>query len=160
MATNRKTATESAAKTATDAATEATDTVTRVTEQARAQTEQAVDRMRRTLDEQASVNQEALDAMVKAGTTWSSGIEELTRAWMAFGQKQAEHSIKTANALMGARTLREIGEIQQDAARQAFDESVTELTKITEHGMRVTNDALAPVSEQVNATITRMNRAA
>lgn len=106
-------------------------------------------------DEFATLNKDGIDAFVKSGNIFAKGAEEVGKAYFAFAQAAAESNVEAAKALMGAKTLNEVVEIQSDLARVSFDKFVAEGTKLSEMGMKVTNDAFEPIQAHTNVVVER-----
>lgn len=120
---------------------------------AREQLETAVASFLKSVDEAQGYGRANFDAVMKANAAAAKGVEELSRTWFALAQGTFEQSVSVTKALMGAKTIREVVDLQSDYAKTAFDSLVTEGTRLSELGAKVTNEAIAPLSERVNATV-------
>ncbi len=107
-------------------------------------------------DEFAALNKEAMDAYVKAGNVMAKGMEDLGKTVFAFAQSQAETSVSAAKALMTAKTLNDVVEIQSDLARTQFDALVAEGTKVSEMSLKVANESVEPIQAQFNVVVEKM----
>jgi phasin family protein len=94
-----------------------------------------------------------LDAVIQANTVAAKGFEEISRAWFAFAQGTVEQSVSATKALMSAKSLREVVDLQNDYAKATFDSFLAEGARLSEMGVKVTNEAIAPLSARVNATV-------
>lgn len=121
----------------------------------REQTEKTTEEVMKSMEEMRKQQQGAMDAFMRSGTAFTKGVEELNRTWMGYMQNAFETNIEASNKMLGARTIREWSEIQQDAARKNFDELVGEMTKISEIGFKAASDCFEPLSEQMNQTMQR-----
>lgn len=106
-------------------------------------------------DEFASLQKDSMDAFVKASNIMAKGYEEIGKAAFAFAQTSAEANVEAAKSLMAAKTINDVVEIQSDLARNQFDKFVAEGTKISELGVKVTNEAFEPLQAQANVVVER-----
>ena len=107
-------------------------------------------------DEFTAFGKDNIDAVVKASTLFVKGFETLGKEVSTFGQASIEKNVSNAQALFGAKTLRELLELQAEIAKANFDSWVAETTKLGELGMKVANEALVPLQEQVNVAVEKI----
>ena len=107
-------------------------------------------------DELALINKDGIDAFVKSGNVVAKAAEEFGKSYFAFAQAAAEQNVEAAKALMGAKTLNDVVEIQTDLARTSFDKFVAEGTKLSEMTVKVTNDAFEPLQAHANVVVEKM----
>lgn len=93
------------------------------------------------------------EAYVKASTIFAKGAENVGKAWFAFTQDSLEDVAQTAKALLGAKTLREAVDLQNEWAKSNLDKLMAEGTKLSELTVKVTNEALAPLNARVNVAV-------
>jgi phasin family protein len=129
-------------------------------EQAAMLTREQFDRASKTLfrnyEEFSELSKENIDAFVKSGTIVAKGFEEAGKAWIDFTRRSFETSVETAKAVMGAKDLREVVDVQSDFARTSFDSLVNEGSKLSELGVKVANEALEPIQSRINVTVAKI----
>jgi phasin family protein len=129
-------------------------------EQAAMLTREQFDRASKTLfrnyEEFSELSKENIDAFVKSGTIVAKGFEEAGKAWIDFTRRSFETSVETAKAVMGAKDLREVVDVQSDFARTSFDSLVNEGSKLSELGVKVANEALEPIQSRINVTVEKI----
>lgn len=96
------------------------------------------------------------DAAFAAVAVLAKGAEGIGRAWFAYNQAVIEQAADVAKSLFAAKSLREVVDLQSQYAKSAFDGAVAEGSKISELGVKVANDAIAPIAARVNATVEKM----
>ncbi len=96
------------------------------------------------------------DAYVAASTILAKGVENVGKAWAALTQEALENSAQTAKALLGAKTLREAVDLQNDWAKSNFDKLLAESTKLSEMTVKVTNEAFGPINSRVNVAVEKL----
>lgn len=107
-------------------------------------------------EEMQKLSKENFDACVQAATVMAKGFETIGRAWMSYTQEAMEQSASTAKALLGVRTLREAVDLQTDFAKSSFDKFIAETTKLSEQGVKVANEASAPLTARFNVSVERI----
>ena len=163
MTAKKETATSTAAKQVEDAVAVGKKTVeqamqasTEGYEQAMSMTKEQVEKASAAFfkgyGEMSSLNKETVDAVVKAGDVLAKGAETVGKAYFDYAQASAEASVEATKALMGAKTVKDMVDIQSEFARTSFDNFMAESTRISELTVKLANDAFAPIQAQVNAT--------
>ncbi|MBO6837268.1 MAG: phasin family protein [Alphaproteobacteria bacterium] len=120
------------------------------------QVEKASTAALKSYDEFAALNKDTVDAYVKAGNVFAKGFEDLGKTVFAFAQSQAETNVNAAKALMSAKTINDVVEIQSDLARTQFDAFVAEGTKVSEMSLKVANETVEPIQAQFNVVVEKM----
>lgn len=109
-------------------------------------------------DDLASFNKQNVDAIVQSSTVVAKGAEEVSKTVAAFAQSSLEQGVAAGKALMGAKTLKDIIDLQAGFAKQSFDAFMAESSKLSELSVKVTNEALAPINARVNATVEKFGK--
>jgi len=117
------------------------------------QVEKASQQAFKSYEELSKLGKENLDAYVAATTIYAKGFESIGKAWMTFNQSAMEAGATTAKALLGAKTLREAVDLQSEWAKSTFDKFIAETTKTTETTVKVTSEAMEPITARVNAAV-------
>lgn len=119
------------------------------------QVEKASETAMKSYDEISKLNKETFDAMAKCNNALVKGGEEMGKAYFSFFKNTADANVEAMKAIMGAKSLNEVVEIQSDFARTSFDTFVAESTKLSEMGVKVATDAFQPIQSQVNVAVER-----
>jgi len=122
------------------------------------QFEKAGGTMFKGFDDVAAFGKDNIDAVVTAGNIATKGWQDLGAAWFAFAKGTADNGVANMQALMAVKTPQELVNIQSSFAKSTFDSMVTESSKLSEMGVKVTNDALAPINARVNATVEKLSK--
>ena len=120
------------------------------------QVEKASDAALKGYDELSTYGKETFDVYAKFNDAVVKGSEELGKAYYTFVKNAADANAETAKALMTAKTLNEVVEIQSEFARSSFDSFVNESGKLSEIGVKVATEAFEPVQAHMNSTVERM----
>ena len=136
------------------AATKVTpETYEQVVETTRAQVEKANEAVVKGYDTFTAFQKDGVDALIKAGTIWAKGAEDLGKAYFAIAQENAEAGSEAAKALLSAKSLEEVVDLQGEIARKSFDKSLSEGVKLSELSLKVANEAFQPIQRQLTAAI-------
>ncbi len=115
------------------------------------QVEKASAQFFQSYDEAAAMNKESVDAMVKAGEVLTKGAESVGKAYFDFAQSSAEAGVEASKAMITAKTVKDLVDIQSEFARTSFDNFLAESTRLSEMSVKVANEAFEPLKAQFNA---------
>lgn len=101
----------------------------------------------------AASGQEQMDAFMKSCTIWGKGIEEMMQTCIEMAQTAGEKSQAAAKSMMSCKTLNEYTDAQTKLAQASFDEFMTNVTKISEKGVKLCTDAMEPINDQMGKAI-------
>jgi len=147
----------------TAAKTKTVDTmpaVASVVETAKDQFAKATETQFKAADEVAAFGKSNVEAFIQAGTIFFHGFEELAKTFVSLTTAQVESNMTTAKALIGAKTLTEFTDLQNAYTKTTFDTAVSEATHLSEMAIKITNDAIVPISARVTATIEHISKPA
>ena len=114
--------------------------------------------MFRSYDDIATLNKQNVEAAMKAGNIWAKGYENLGKAYFSYAQDAAERGTEAAKAMMTAKTMQDVIELQTDFAKQRFDHLVAEGTKMSEMSVKVTTEAMEPLQKQFDTTVLTLTK--
>lgn len=103
--------------------------------------------------EAAATGQEQMDAFMKSCTIWGKGMEEMMQTCIEMAQTAGEKSQAAAKSVMSCKTLNEFTDVQTKLAQSSFDEFMTNVTKISEKGVKLCTDAMEPINDQMGKAI-------
>ncbi len=111
-------------------------------------------------EDATAFNKANFDATLKTMGVITKGVEDTNRALFALSQALFEKRVATYKAVMGAKTLKEVVDLETEYVKGMIDGFVTEGTKLSESSIKVANDAIAPLNERVNAAVEKIGKAA
>lgn len=117
------------------------------------QFEKASAQIMKRYDDLTALTKENVDAVVQSGSIVAKGAEEAGKQVAAFTQSSMEKNVATGKAMLAVKTVHELMELQTAFVKQTMEAVVAESNKLQELSVKVTNDALAPLSARVNATV-------
>lgn len=129
---------------------------TEAVEKAFSVSKERFDAVAKTVDDAAKLGKNQVEAFVSAGNVAAKGFESINAEVMAFTKNQIEDQISATKAMMGAKTLQELIELQNDFAKSAFEAYTAHTTKLSEVATKVAQETFAPINAQVQATVEKM----
>jgi phasin family protein len=103
------------------------------------------------LDDVAVQGRANADAMLQATSVVAKGFEEMSRAWLGLAQRQMEANLAGAQAVMGARTLKDAVELQTEWLKGNVDTLMSEGAKLSEMAVSVGTKAWEPLNGRLTA---------
>jgi phasin family protein len=133
-------------------------TVETVVDTTKEQFARAAESQFKTADDVAAFGKSNVEAFIQAGSIFFHGMEELTRSMFGMTQTHVETSLGVAKSLIAAKTLTEFTDLQNAFSKTAFDNAVSDATKISELALKITNEAIEPITQRVTATMEHISK--
>lgn len=111
-----------------------------------------VDDAVKSYDQFALFGKENMEAFIAAGNLYAKGWESLTAELLAFSKQNVEDSVAATKAMMSAKTVQEMWDLQTTFARSWMDGMVNESTKVGEIASKLTTEAMEPISARMTAS--------
>jgi phasin family protein len=114
----------------------------------------------KTVEEVVSFNQGNVEAAIKSGQIWADGIQDLSKSLAATAQAQLDQTMSTWKALSTVKSLKDVFDLQSNLARSSMDTFVSETGKLTDASLKLTEQALAPLTARFTLAAEKFRRAA
>jgi phasin family protein len=114
----------------------------------------------KTTEEFAAFNQGNLEAMMKSGQIWVTGLQDLSKQVAASAQANIDETMTAFKAISSAKSLKDAFDLQAGFARSAFEKTMTESGKLTDASFKLTEQAIAPITARMTAAIDTLVKAA
>ena len=108
--------------------------------------------------EAANQSREGFEALVKSGTIFAKGFEDIMKVASSMTQNAAEKQAEFARQLMGSKTMNEYAEAQNKIAQANFDEFMTGATQLSEMSVKVLSEASEPLNEQMTKAMNQAQK--
>jgi phasin family protein len=92
-------------------------------------------------------------AVTKSTATLWQGIEEITRSVSGLSQESFSRCVTAYTSLASAKTPQEAIAAQSEFVKESFENAVSNSSKVSEISARVAKDAMTPLTQQANDTI-------
>jgi phasin family protein len=121
---------------------------------------EGVEKAMKTAEELVAFNQGNIEALVKAGQIWATGMQDLSKHFAAAAQASLDESMSALKALTSVKSLKDAFELQSSFARSALEKSLAESGKLTDASFKLTEQALAPITARVTVAVEKFAKAA
>ena len=101
----------------------------------------------------AALQKDAFDALVRSSEILARGAEALGKEYFAFAQDTATANSEAAKALLAARSLQEVADLQSRIVRTNIDKSVDESGKLSEMSLKIASEAFEPLQKQISVAV-------
>lgn len=107
----------------------------------------------------AAAGKEGLDALLKSGSVFAKGYEDMFKACFGLAQKTAEKNGEALKTLLTCKTVNEVVELNSRIAQENFDDLMTGVTRLSELSVKLAADGFAPINDQLTKTIRKAGEA-
>jgi phasin family protein len=122
-------------------------------EHAQVQMKEGMTRAMKTAEQVAQFSQGNVEAIVKSSQIWASGWQDLSKQMAATAKANIDETMSAFKALSTVKSLKEAFDLQSSFARTSMEKAMAESGKLTEHSLKLAEQAFAPISARVNAAV-------
>ena len=109
-------------------------------------------------DELAVSGKDNMEAWSTAGAAYGKGLEAIGGEWMSFAKKMLDGNVKVTKAVLGAKPLNEVLDLQSDFARSSYEGLLDQSIKVGELATKVAQDAFEPIKTHITATVEKRHK--
>src|SRR5271166_510843 len=88
-------------------------------------------------------------AFVKSSQIWTTGVQELGPTFAASAQTELSATLANIKAVLGAKSPKEVLDLQATFARSSLEKAMAETTKLINASTKLGEDTLAPITARV-----------
>ncbi|MBV9538555.1 MAG: phasin family protein [Acidisphaera sp.] len=118
-----------------------------------------MDKVTKTTEEFVSFGQGNMEAFLRAGQIWATGVQDLGKQVVATAQAQFDETVTAFKALAGVKSIKEAMDLQSSLTRSNLDKAVSEAGKMTDASLRIAEQAMAPLTARVTLAFEKFGRA-
>jgi phasin family protein len=111
-------------------------------------------------DQFDSYSQANYDALTMSFGIVTKGFEDVSKAWFAYTQTSVDAGVDFSKKVIGAKSVNEIVDLQNDFAKSSFESFVAESTKLSEISVKTANEAIEPIKARVDETVVSISKVA
>lgn len=126
--------------------------------QAKAQT--AYDKGTTMVAEMTDLAKGNAEALVESGKILAAGMQDLGKSFAEDAKSSYETMTADFKEMAAIKSPTELFQLQGKIMRRNFDAMVAATSKGTEHGMKLANEAFAPLTARVNLAVEKLSKAA
>lgn len=110
-----------------------------------------IDRSLAAMSEASAFGKENFEAVIASAASAQKGFEAVSTRSLAFSKQTLENQLAATKSLMGAKSVQEFVEKQNEYAKASFEVYVAELSSLSDMAAGLAKDALAPITQRVSA---------
>jgi phasin family protein len=108
----------------------------------------------------AAIGKENLEAFTASSKIWAAGVQDLTQQFAATAKASFDESVATFKAFSSAKSFKEAIDLQTSFSKAAIAKALAESTKLTEASMKLTEQAMAPLTARMAVAVGSLSKAA
>ncbi len=125
-----------------------------------AKVKESMDKVMKTAEELFAFGQGNVEAMVKSGQIWATGMQDIGKQVAASAQASFDETMSAFKALSGAKSVKDAFELQASLARSTFEKTLAESGRLTDASIRLTEQTLAPLTARVSLAVEKFAKSA
>jgi len=125
-----------------------------------AKVKQGMEKAMKTAEELMAFSQGNLEAMVKSGQIWAAGVQDIGKQLAATAQASFDETMSTFKAMSSIKSLKDAFDLQASLARTTMEKTLAESGKLTDASVKLTEQALAPLTARVSLAMEKFAKAA
>ena len=107
----------------------------------------------KTPEEFLNFGQANVEAFVKSGQIFATGLQELSKQIAATAQATVYETMSTYRALTTVKSVKEALDLQASLARFAMEKAVTQTGSVAEASFKLAEQAIAPIAGRVTVAV-------
>lgn len=157
-----ETATEASVKNfekSLSAVKEGIEKATKGLESSQAKLKEGVEKAVKTSEELLAFSQGNLEAFVKATQIYATGFQDLSKHIAASSKASIEESVAFSKSLIGVKSVKEAVDLQTGYAKSSIEKAVAESNKLTDATVKLTEQAIAPLTARISLAVEKFGKA-
>ncbi len=122
-------------------------------EHAQVHMKEGMQKAMKTAEQVAQFSQGNLEAVMKSSQILATGLTDMSKLMAESARASLDETMSTFKALTSVKSLKEAFELQSTFARARMEKAMSESGKLTEHSLKLAEQAFAPISARVNAAV-------
>ena len=114
----------------------------------------------KTSEDMMSFGQGNLEAAMKTAQIFATGLQDISKQVAASTQASIEDSVATMKAIAGVKSVKEVIDLQTSFARSMMEKVIAESGKLTDASLKLTEQAIAPLTARVSLAVDKFSNAA
>jgi phasin family protein len=121
---------------------------------------EGMEKAMKTAEEFMTFGQGNLEACIKSGQIWASGMQDISKQVAATAQASFEETLSTFRALTSVKSLKDAMDLHSSYARAALEKTVAESGKLTDASMKLAEQTMAPITARMTLAVEKFARTA
>ena len=119
-----------------------------------------MDKVMKTAEELFAFGQGNVEALVKSGQIWATGVQDIGKQFAATAQASFDDTMSTLKAMSSVKSVKDAFELQASLARATFEKTLAESGRLTDASFRLTEQTLAPLTARVSLAVEKFAKTA
>ncbi len=121
---------------------------------------QGMKKMMKSTEDFVAFGQANMEAFLKSSQIWATGLQDLTKQIATTAKTSFEDSVSTFKAISTAKSVKEAIDLQSSFAKTTLEKAMAESNKITDASIKLTEQALAPITARVTVAVETFGKTA
>ncbi len=126
--------------------------------QAQSDMREGVQKAIKATEEMVSFSQGNVEALAKSSQILMSGVQDIGQSMAAAAKASMEETVSGLKALSGVKSFKDFYELQTSMIRSAMERSVAQTSQLTEHTVKLSERAFAPIGARLRLATDRFGR--
>jgi phasin family protein len=107
----------------------------------------------KTAEEFMSFSQANVEAFVKSGQIFATGLQDLTKQMAATAQATMDETMSTFRAMTTVKSVKEAFDLQTSFARSTMEKAVAQSGHVAETSFKLAEQAMAPIAGRMTHAV-------
>ncbi|MBY0430341.1 MAG: phasin family protein [Rhodospirillales bacterium] len=103
-------------------------------------------------------NKDNVDAILKSGVVVAKGVQDVGRTLITIAQGNIDDGMAAGKALAGAKTLKDLLDVQSSLAKSSFDKFFSESARLSQITVKLAEEAMAPLNSRLSQAVDKLLR--
>ena len=122
-------------------------------EHAQVQMKEGLHKAMKTAEQVTQFSQGNVEAVMKSSQILATGLTDMSKLVAESARANMDETMSVFKAMTSVKSLKEAFELQTSFARARMEKAMSESGKLTEHSLKLAEQAFAPISARVNAAV-------
>lgn len=129
-------------------------------EQTQAKLKEGMEKAMKTAEEMVSFSQGNIEALTKFTQIWTAGVQDISKQFAATAQASFEETVSVLKSFGTVKSLKEAMDLQSNLTRNSLEKAMAESGKLTDASLKLTEQAMAPLTARMNLAVQKFSKAA
>jgi len=107
----------------------------------------------KTAEEFMTFGQANMEAFVKSGQIFATGLQDMTKLFAASAQATMDETVSTFRAMSSVRSIKEAVDLQTTLVRSTLEKAMTQGGQVAETSFKLAEQAMAPIASRMTLAV-------
>lgn len=132
---------------------EGMEKATKGLETSQAKIKEGVEKAVKTSEELLAFSQGNLEAFIKASQIYAAGFQDISKHVAASSKTSIEDTVAFSKSILGVKSVKEAVDLQTGFTKASIEKAVSESNKLADAAVKLTEQALAPLTARVTLAV-------